>query len=285
MSFTANELKQETRQRLFREPTRSEWRLIILVGMLAALLPVVGLVIFFVESGAPRQLGDALILITGIFGFLLFSVWCGVLAASWTLVLVRCGRACLDIHRRLDEAHRCFAHEVNGQTQYGRGQVRISFSREGQEACLEVLKEQSGEDTLVHTTLSFPEGVPEDIHCHVFPKGILEALAVRLGMQDIPLGHPDFDEVFIVRTSNPCRVSQRVDRNVQEVLLQMRHWLSQRPFPAWHRGEARHLELVMKEGTLQLRIRDVLESTGRINAFSDYGFQLCELLKEHGKRS
>lgn len=71
---------------------------------------------------------------------------------------------------------------------------------------LDIYTESTGETHVTYTRMRAPYVNPEGFRFTVYRKGIFSELGKLLGMQDIEVGDPDFDEAFIIKGSDEFRV-------------------------------------------------------------------------------
>jgi hypothetical protein len=71
---------------------------------------------------------------------------------------------------------------------------------------LDTYSESSGESSVTYTRMRAPYINPEGFQFTIYRKGIFSALGKLLGMQDIEVGDPDFDEAFIIKGNDESKV-------------------------------------------------------------------------------
>jgi hypothetical protein len=71
---------------------------------------------------------------------------------------------------------------------------------------LDIYTESTGETHVTYTRMRAPFVNPESFRFSVYRKGFFSELGKLLGIQDIEVGDPDFDEAFIIKGSNEFRV-------------------------------------------------------------------------------
>jgi hypothetical protein len=71
---------------------------------------------------------------------------------------------------------------------------------------LDTYSESSGESSVTYTRMRAPYINPEGFRFTIYRKGIFSALGKLLGMQDIEVGDPDFDEAFIIKGNDESKV-------------------------------------------------------------------------------
>jgi hypothetical protein len=77
----------------------------------------------------------------------------------------------------------------------------------------------TGEVTIVYTRMRAPYVNPGGFRFHVYRKSVFSGIAKRLGMQDIEVGDPVFDDDFIVQSSDPSRARELLSNaRVRELL-------------------------------------------------------------------
>jgi hypothetical protein len=86
---------------------------------------------------------------------------------------------------------------------------------------LDTYSESSGESSVTYTRMRAPYINPEGFRFTIYRKGIFSALGKLLGMQDIEVGDPDFDEAFIIKGNDESKVvslfsDTRIRRLIQD---------------------------------------------------------------------
>jgi hypothetical protein len=71
---------------------------------------------------------------------------------------------------------------------------------------LDIYAESSGESHVTYTRLRAPYVNPDGFRFTIYRKSILSDLGKLLGMQDIEVGDPEFDEAFIIKGNDEERV-------------------------------------------------------------------------------
>ena len=71
---------------------------------------------------------------------------------------------------------------------------------------LDTYTESSGESHQTYTRIRAPYINPEGFRFTIYRKGFLSGLGKLLGMQDIEVGDPDFDEAFIIQGTDEFKV-------------------------------------------------------------------------------
>lgn len=71
-----------------------------------------------------------------------------------------------------------------------------------------------------YTRMRAPYVSPDGFRFTICRKGFWSALGKMLGMQDIEVGDPDFDDAFIVKGSNECKVVELfADSNLRSLIM------------------------------------------------------------------
>jgi hypothetical protein len=84
---------------------------------------------------------------------------------------------------------------------------------------LDTYSESTGESSVTYTRLRAPYINPEGFQFTIYRKGIFSALGKLLGMQDIEVGDPDFDEAFIIKGNDESKVvSLFSDTRIRQVI-------------------------------------------------------------------
>lgn len=69
----------------------------------------------------------------------------------------------------------------------------------------------TGHAHITYTRMRAPYVNPEGFRFTIYRKGLFSGLGKLLGMQDIEIGHPEFDEAFIVKGTDDFRVRELFD--------------------------------------------------------------------------
>lgn len=78
----------------------------------------------------------------------------------------------------------------------------------------------SGHAHITYTRMRAPYVNPEGLRFTVYRKGLFSELGKLLGMQDVEVGDPEFDEAFIVKGTDESRVRELfADPEVRSLLL------------------------------------------------------------------
>jgi hypothetical protein len=71
---------------------------------------------------------------------------------------------------------------------------------------LDAYTESTGESSVTYTRVRAPYINPEGFRFTIYRKGIFSELGKLLGMQDIEVGEPEFDEAFIIKGNDESKV-------------------------------------------------------------------------------
>ncbi len=71
---------------------------------------------------------------------------------------------------------------------------------------LDTHTESSGESSVTYTRMPAPYVNPEGFRFTIYPKNLFSDLGKLLGMQDIEVGDPEFDEAFIIKGNDESKV-------------------------------------------------------------------------------
>ena len=77
----------------------------------------------------------------------------------------------------------------------------------------------TGKATVVFTRMRAPYVNPGQFRFNVYRESVFSGIAKRLGMQDIEIGDPPFDEGFIVKSNDPSRVRELLSNARMRELL------------------------------------------------------------------
>lgn len=85
---------------------------------------------------------------------------------------------------------------------------------------LDTHTESSGESAVTYTRMRAPYINPEGFRFTIYRKGFLSELGKLLGMQDIEVDNPEFDEAFIIQGTDEAKVRDLfADARLQELVL------------------------------------------------------------------
>jgi hypothetical protein len=107
-----------------------------------------------------------------------------------------------------DEVWQRLAHEVGadfvggGSWKGGKVQAHVGPWT----VTLDTYTESSGESSVTYTRMRAPYVNPDGFRFRVYRKGLFSELGKLLGMQDIEVGDPDFDEAFIIKGNDESAV-------------------------------------------------------------------------------
>ena len=76
---------------------------------------------------------------------------------------------------------------------------------------LDTHTESSGESSVTYTRMRAPYVNPEGFRFTIYRKGFFSDLGKLLGMQDIQVGDPEFDEAFIIKGNDESKVRTLFD--------------------------------------------------------------------------
>jgi hypothetical protein len=84
---------------------------------------------------------------------------------------------------------------------------------------LDTHTESSGESSTAYTRMRAPYLNPEGFRFTIYRKGFFSGIGKLLGMQDIEVGDPDFDEAFIIKGNDESKVvSLFSDRRIRQMI-------------------------------------------------------------------
>jgi len=64
----------------------------------------------------------------------------------------------------------------------------------------------TGKATIIYTRIRAPYVNPDSFRFSIYRKGLFSDIAKRLGMQDIEIGDPEFDDAFIIKGNDDMKV-------------------------------------------------------------------------------
>ncbi len=257
----------------FSRITRKDVKRALFVGVGVGLLPVVFFSVVILTQFKPKEGTEMAFL--GVFVFLAFLMF----ATGGTvgmLFVVSLKGTMGKISSALSAEYEKFAQQVNGQIQTNSTSGRnrksaypndIAFLHEGREALLEIIVEGSGDTRRTFTQLSFAWTKPTDFTCQVSSPLTFAIIGQLIGLQDIPLGWPEFDESFRVKGKNHYQIAEILTADIQAELLELRRWLdNERKLAVFGK---RSILLKIEESRWELRIEHFLSTTAEITAFYD----------------
>ena len=102
---------------------------------------------------------------------------------------------------------------------------------------LDTFTVSDGKTSSTYTRMRAPYQNPSSFRFTIYRKGFFSGLGKLLGMQDIEVGHPEFDEAFIIKGSDESRVRDLLDDPGLRALLeaQPRLYLSVKDDEGWFR--------------------------------------------------
>ena len=264
---------------------RKDWLRASFAGAAVGLIPVLlfgGAFVSrenFKDGGSVAPFAIFLLLAFLMFGGIALgmALLCTVFARAWRLMAP-------DILQEYDT----FARQIGGRVVTGGPQVPLdmsAFSRgvifphAGGEARLEVVTKGTGEFAKVYTQTVFAYLRPTDFTCRISSQVGLAVAGELFGLQDVRLGWPLFDDCFVVRASNEYRASQIVDREVQEELLQLRHWTEQ--YSVFRSAGTPEIEFRIERDSLTIRIEGLLDQAEKLIDFYHRADRIDRAVRQH----
>lgn len=122
----------------------------------------------------------------------------------------------------------------------------LEFRHRGTAARLDV-QATGGDNRRYYTQMHF-EWPDRSLRCEVFPAGFLSRLSKLMGMTDIEIGSPGFDDKYIINGSSPARIRALMSAGVQLAIDRLQRSLNGSDvFISWNGGEL----LIKKRGYLR----------------------------------
>jgi hypothetical protein len=136
----------------------------------------------------------------------------------------------------------------------------------------------SGESSQIYTRMRAPYVNPDGFRFTIYRKGFLSDLGKLLGMQDLEVGDPEFDEAFIVKSNDELKVRDLFARPRLRALVQAqpRIRLEVKDDEGWFRTQ-------FPEGVDELHfqvggvIKDITQLKGLFDLFAETLDQLCRI--------
>lgn len=133
----------------------------------------------------------------------------------------------------------------------------------------------TGKSSVTYTRMRAPYVNPDGFRFKVYRKGFFSGLAKKLGMQDIEIGEPEFDEAFIIQGSDESKVRSLLANRGVRTLMQAQ--------------PALHLEVKDSEGffgptfppdvdELCFQVVGVIRDTARLKGLFDLFAEVLNLL-------
>jgi len=257
--------------------TKTDWLLAVLVGVVAALIPVAvnyGLALGYFEPAAASQ-SDRLFLLflCALLGVLGLAVCLGVLA-----------RVKMD-----NRVYRTFARQVGGTVVREHvGILRwlwwsfsppkaIAFSHAGAAVHLARRTEtRPKEEARMHPSycVQMTAALPFDpaFYCNVSTLAVAASAGKRAPKrQDLELGWDLFDVSFGVETNDEAKAREVLSREVQEELVRLNAW-------AQHETRSNDVEMTIENASLRVAAHALLWQTDELTAFCQFGIRLYDLV-------
>jgi hypothetical protein len=107
-----------------------------------------------------------------------------------------------------DEIWQQFAAEVGGNFAEGgfwKGS-RVDAAHGQWSVTLDTYTVSTGKSSITYTRIRAPYINPDNFHFNIYRKGIFSDLGKWLGMQDVSVGYPQFDEDFIIKGTDESKL-------------------------------------------------------------------------------
>jgi hypothetical protein len=115
-----------------------------------------------------------------------------------------------------------FARRIGGRIEEGEvwGLPMVRFQHQGIEALFKFSSHSDGDSTSyrTHFSIHWPKLV---LRCEIYPESLLTGLRRLLGMQDIQIGSPRFDDAFVITGNDETAIKQFLTPAVQSLLLEI----------------------------------------------------------------
>ena len=108
-----------------------------------------------------------------------------------------------------DEIWQQFSAATGGQFSEGgfwKGSSRVDARHGDWIVTLDTFTVSTGKSSATYTRMSAPYANPDGFNFNVYRKGIFSDLGKMLGMQDVNVGYPDFDEAFIIKGNDEAKL-------------------------------------------------------------------------------
>jgi hypothetical protein len=104
------------------------------------------------------------------------------------------------------ELWRQLSEEINGRYQRGWSGERVQATHDEWTVTLDTFVVSTGKTYIPFTRMRAPYVNPESFRFTIYRKSIFSEMATWLGMQDIDVGDPPFDEDFVIKGTHEERV-------------------------------------------------------------------------------
>lgn len=107
-----------------------------------------------------------------------------------------------------DEIWKQFADTVSGNFTEGGfwNSSKVEASHGPWVVTLDTYRVSTGKSYITYTRLRAPYMNPDGFHFNIYRKGIFSNLGKKLGMQDVTVGYPEFDEAFIIKGTDEAKL-------------------------------------------------------------------------------
>jgi len=163
----------------------------------------------------------------------------------------------------LNEAYKRLAHRYDGSYWPGDwfSTPSVRFHYEGVNVVVDLHK-TGGRHARYYTQVHMSWPDPE-FRCEIFPESMLSRIGRAMGVQDIKIGSPDFDERYVVRSSSPQETCNFLSGAVQFQVDKIRHLL----------GNG-HVHVKFEGGRLVVRKRSLIRDDQLLSALTALALEL-----------
>lgn len=179
-----------------------------------------------------------------------------------------------------EEIWRHFCQEIGAQYVEGGfwkgGKVQV---RHGQwTITLDTFTESSGENSATYTRIRAPYVNKDGFRFTIYRKSIFSGMGKLLGMQDVEVGYPEFDEAFIIKGNDEAKLRALFanERIRQLIQMQPHIYLTVKDDEGWFRSQ-------FPEGVdeLHFRVMGVIKDLDRLKSlyylFAETLNHLCHI--------
>lgn len=179
-----------------------------------------------------------------------------------------------------EEIWRQLSDEIGGEFTQGGffKQTKIEVHHEQWTITLDTFSESAGETTVIYTRMRAPFVNKDGFRFTIYRKGFFSDLGKLLGMQDVEIGEPGFDDTFIIKGNDEAKLrllfsNERIRRMIEQ---QPKIHLSVRDDEGWFNTKfpAGVDELYFAVTGV---IRDIEQLKTLYELFSDLLNQLCRI--------
>jgi hypothetical protein len=167
---------------------------------------------------------------------------------------------------RTNDVFAQLAERLNGryipESIWTTGAPAIHFSHHGAPASIDIARGRSDSESFTQLRAPWPD---DRMRMQVYPEPCLGWAGKLLGIEDLEIGSPEFDRVYLIRGNRPEAIRQVLSANVQECIERLRRF-----------GEHADIFVAIGGGQLLIKKRGFLRSAERLDEFATVALQLFD---------